>query len=263
LGGRLRSWGRAGSDDLVEALLPARCRHCGRDVEPGGGRRRGSSGRPRSRLASGKLRRVVLSSWSVALRLLCDPCAAALRPTSGAGPFRDGMTLVSAFEPSPPLFSLLHAFKYEGFQELAPWFGAYLARAVQRRNRAVPAVLLPVPLHWTRLRARGFNQSQLLARQVGMRLGIPLHEDLLRRWRATAPLAGSTDAARWAEVRGAFLRQGPLPHRTLQLLLVDDVVTTGATSAAALEALQAVPERLTVVCVCRARDATTAPEPML
>ena len=96
-----------------------------------------------------------------------------------------------------------------------------------------------------------------------MRLGVPLHEDLLRRWRATAPLALSTHAARRAEVHGAFVRQGPLPARTLQLVLVDDVVTTGATSAAALQALHVAPARASVLCLCRARNTTVGGEPKL
>jgi predicted amidophosphoribosyltransferase len=175
----------------------------------------------------------------------------------------DGTAVVSVFEPSPPLFSLLHAFKYEGLREMEAWFGVHLARAIQRilGNRA--AVLLPIPLHPSRLRERGFNQSHLLARQAALRLGMPLHADLLYRRRPTAPLAGATDAARRAAVHGAFGRRGPLPDRTLQLLLVDDVVTTGATCAAAMQALRAPSERLTVVCLCRARDGATSPEPML
>lgn len=239
---------RSGLDDVVEALFPAPCRHCGRSVELA------ARGMPFSRLQSGKLRRRLVGSWSVPLRLLCDSCAAAVVPVDRIQPFREGSALVSAFDRSPVFFSLLHALKYEGMLELVPWFGAYLARAAKRRLPTRAGVLVPVPLHAERLRARGFNQSLLLARHVALRLGMPLHGALLQRWRATAPLAGSSDAVRQAQVRGAFSRQGPLPERTLQLVLVDDVVTTGATSAAAMEALQVPPERLTLLCLCRARD---------
>jgi len=254
---------QSGADDVLETLFPARCRHCGVDVEPAEGGHRGVGVRPASRLRSGKLRRAVAGPWSVALRLLCDPCASRVQPQDGIHHFHEAATLMSAFTASPPFFSLLHAFKYEGFQELAPWFGAYLARAVKRRLDAGPAVLIPIPLHAARLRARGFNQSLLLARQVATRLGVPLHDTLLQRWRETAPLAGSSDAARLAEVRGAFRRRGPLPHRTLRLLLVDDVVTTGATSTAAFEALRVAPERVAVLCLCLSRQAATGEEPKL
>ena len=97
---------------------------------------------------------------------------------------------------------------------------------------AVDAVV-PVPLHRGRQRRRGFNQAELLARAVAVRLGLPLRTDPLRRSRATPAQARLGAEERARNVAGAFAASGDSPPA---LLLVDDVTTTGATLAAAAPA---------------------------
>ena len=142
---------------------------------------------------------------------------------------------MQAFDPEPAIFSLVHAFKYDGVVELAGWFGAYMARALRRVLPARDLLLVPVPLHARRLRERGFNQSALLAAEVGRRLGVPVLAALERR-HDTPPLAQLPHAERAASVRDAFLASAHPPSGA-RIVLVDDVVTTGATSRAALAAL--------------------------
>jgi ComF family protein len=85
-----------------------------------------------------------------------------------------------------------------------------------------------VPLHKNRLRGRGYNQALQLARQLGRHLGVPVAPELLRRVRDTAAQQGLDAAARNSNLRGAFTVSHPVAGR--RILLVDDVMTTGATA---------------------------------
>jgi len=94
--------------------------------------------------------------------------------------------------------------------------------------------LIPVPLGGARQRARGYNQSERIAAALGARAGVPVRSDLLRRVRETRTQTALTPEARHANVALAFRSE---PVNGLELVLVDDVFTTGATLAAAAAAL--------------------------
>ncbi len=109
-------------------------------------------------------------------------------------------------------------------------------------ERAIPIderfdAVVPVPLHWRKQWDRGFNQAELLARPIAKRRGIPvLHA--LRRKRATAAQAGLAGAGRSRNVAGAFVLKPDAQLADKKILLIDDVMTTGATAGACASALK-------------------------
>jgi len=254
---RLRRWPGGMLQDVVAALFPASCRRCGRSLPRCESAPR--SLRPYAPLFAGGLRRRVGGSLSIPLYVLCPECTGALRRvprTTLPVATEAGWRCLSAFEPEPSLFTLVHALKYEGLHELAPWLAAFMAAALRRHERHTPngSVLVPVPLHPQREAERGFNQSALLAAAVGQRLGLPVDTMLLRRRRATRSQARLDPEARRTNVRDAFERRRPLPVG-VRILLVDDVVTSGATVHAALLALGCEPAHAAVLCLCHAGGA--------
>lgn len=133
------------------------------------------------------------------------------------------------------LRKLIHLFKYSGIHTLSRPLGARLALALPL-GRGFD-VVVPVPLHWRRRWQRGFNQSELLGRELARRLSIPLVRALRRR-RATGAQAGLSHAARRTNVGGAFSIRYEAAIRQQRVLLVDDVLTTGATAAACASLLK-------------------------
>ncbi len=144
--------------------------------------------------------------------------------------------------------SLIHLLKYEGVQPVASTLGALMAAQVAAQP-AIPKAMtvVPVPLFAGKRRERGFNQAELLARSLARaarRHGMALTVDttMLVRRRATESQAGLTPAGRRRNLQAAFAVPGaenaakPLAGR--DLLLVDDIYTTGATARAAAGALR-------------------------
>jgi len=131
---------------------------------------------------------------------------------------------------------LIHLYKYGRVQTLAKPLGDLLAAALPREQRfdAVTAV----PLHWRRQWQRGFNQSELLARLMAARYGIPVVR-ALRRVRATPTQAGLSNTRRRQNVDTAFAcRRGAQALAGKRILLIDDVLTTGSTAASCARVLK-------------------------
>jgi ComF family protein len=149
------------------------------------------------------------------------------------------------------LRTLVHLFKYDGMQPLAPHFGRMLLQALPRE--ASFDVIVPMPLHWRKRWQRGFNQSELLAREVARVWRVPV-TSAARRKKHTATQAGLTNAQRRENVSGAFEipRRAKAKIRGRHVLLVDDVMTTGATASACARALQrAGAARITLLTLAR------------
>ena len=118
-----------------------------------------------------------------------------------------------------------------------------LARTMARymaplRGLASDAILVPVPLHRRRLWWRGFNQSGLIAKELGERWGMAVDQQLLRRTRPTPPLKGMNEAQRQRAVNGAFVTAAAPRIEGRTIILIDDVLTTGSTAAACAKALR-------------------------
>lgn len=130
---------------------------------------------------------------------------------------------------------VVEALKFGARTDLAFALGVELARAVPAAP--APALVVAVPLHAARERERGYNQSELLAAALADALGVPHLSGALVRDRATRPQTRLGPDARRANVRGAFRVRHPHRLAGRAVLVVDDVVTTGATMAACLDAL--------------------------
>jgi len=126
----------------------------------------------------------------------------------------------------------IHAFKFGGRRSLAGPLGDLVAGlGLSALPGPAPDLLVPVPLHRRRARERGYNQALLIARRLERAWGIAVRDDLLARQGATAPQADLDAAGRRRNVRGAFAVVNAAAIEGRHLVLVDDVLTTGATAA--------------------------------
>ncbi len=211
---------RAVGSALLDLIYPVRCAGCGR---PG-----------------------VLFCSACEARILPAPAPVCLRcgsPSRGPGVLcsacrrdpiaLDGLLTTGLF--APPLRAAIHNFKYRHVCGLAQPFAARMA-AVWSASGLPADVIVPVPLHASRERERGYNQAALLAQALAAPLGIPAIFDAVVRRRATASQTSLSWSERQATVRGAFTCCAEMPGR--RVLVVDDVCTTGATLDACASALR-------------------------
>lgn len=193
---------------------------------------------------------------------VCEKCLDEPRPYQGAECARCGLFLQSSAGLEGPLFcglcrrdafvfeqarsfaayegtlaALLQRLKYDGYRPLAKPLGRFLADTVKRLDVPSFDLVLPVPLHPRRQRQRGFNQAALLTAQVAKLLAIPRGAKDCVRVRDTLPQTGLPAAERHKNVAGAFHVPDPRRVQGRRVLLLDDVLTTGATANACAEAL--------------------------
>jgi ComF family protein len=128
--------------------------------------------------------------------------------------------------------------KFEQVGPLGVWFADQLADVARSGGSALVAdVVVPVPLHRERERERGYNQAALISRPLSRKLGLPHKAVLLMRTRARPDKRILSLEERWESVRGAFATRPGSQVDNLRVLLVDDVLTTGATLDACARAL--------------------------
>ena len=159
--------------------------------------------------------------------ILCPRCVGRAAEIDGIrAPFRfDGVVRQAVYK-----------LKYDNLRAIAPFLGQMLYDYINE-NRVPGDVLIPVPLHHKRLRGRGYNQAALLAGKLSELTGLPLITDLLIRQRDTHPQALTKTASdRQSNVANAFYSR---ELRDREVLLIDDVATSGATLNACAAALKA------------------------
>lgn len=163
---------------------------------------------------------------------------------------------VSPFLYRFPVDSLIPAFKYHDQLTYGRMLANLLLDAVRHHyaehNQALPDLLLPMPLHRTRLARRGYNQALELARPLAKSLNIPLDYNNIVRTRSTRPQQGLDAQARRQNLLGAFRCRNPVSLQDRHMALVDDVMTTGTTAdEASRTLLNAGAASVSIWCVAR------------
>jgi len=219
-------WLRRQIDDLLDVVYPPVCGICGRPAESG------------ERLICEKC-------WETVRGLdapYCSGCKQFLPETLHCPECRPAPLVVFSlgyFDGS--LKTIIHDLKFHGLKPLGTGLGRKLAEVLSlRADKLAIDFIIPVPLHASRYYARGFNQAEEIAREIGRELGLAVRADLLYAARKTKQQAKLPAARREINVRGAFA----VPDRVEEILngatilLVDDVTTTGATLREAARVLR-------------------------
>ena len=241
--GRASPW-RAFASDLADAWLPRTCALCDQRLH---GDEKGICRHCSTELPGARAARCPVCAIAVEDSADPPPCAACRR----SQPAFDRTIVLADY--APPLDRLLLALKFRGELALARALGPPLAGRLRAQELPGPVLLVPVPLAARRLAQRGFNQSLAIAAAVARPLGLPLASRLLRRERETRAQSTLALDARQANLAGAFACAPPRGGGRAQSLqragcvvLVDDVMTSGATLHAAADALKAAGARRVV-----------------
>jgi ComF family protein len=132
---------------------------------------------------------------------------------------------------------ILHYIKYRQGTELGQRLGVWYGTDLERKLGNSIDLIIPVPLHPDKLKKRGYNQSELFGKGLSEVLGAPCGTDILTRTYATETQTRKKRYERWQNVEGKFKIEQPEKIKGATILLVDDVITTGATIEACCEAL--------------------------
>jgi len=232
---RVRAWFAQASDALVSVFFPSGCRICDNLLTSA------------SRVP---LCEECLSSFERVAGTLCEICG---RPLPGWKEEPEQPLFCPACQDRTYAFDRARSFalyenaivrailllKFEQIEPLGTWFADRLAELVNSEaNRLAADVVVPVPLHRERERERGYNQAALLSKPLAKRLRLPHKAVLLVRTRARPDKQVLSLEERWESVRGAFATRPGSQVDNLRVLLVDDVLTTGATLDACARALR-------------------------
>ena len=212
-------WLAQASDAVVSVLFPAGCRLCEKLL---------------TRATRVPICEECLASFATMEGDLCESCGSTRETRKYAF---DRARSYAAYESE--LVRAIVTLKFERIEPLGAWFAERLAEVVRREPEALAAdIVVPVPLHRQRERERGYNQADLIARPLARRLGLPYRAVLLMRTRPRPDKQLLSHTERWESVRGAFATRPGSRVDKLRVLLVDDVMTTGATLDACAKALR-------------------------
>lgn len=166
-----------------------------------------------------------------------------------------GAAALFYFDKDGLLQKLIQQLKYESAPQIGTFLGAYYGNLLRGASFVQEAdAILPIPLHFIRHQSRGYNQAERFAKGLSQVTGIPTQTQWLQRTRRTKYQAKQVGTARWDNVKGAFSVKGHLPER---ILLLDDVITTGATVGSCLESLYESPhppKEVRILCIGMTRQ---------
>lgn len=160
------------------------------------------------------------------------------------------------FTKGSQLQNMLHALKYKGNKEIGYFLGRQMARQIKdcSRFKNIDA-LVPLPLFAAREKMRGYNQATILCEAIGSELKIPVIEHAVKRLSATETQTHKSREERWENMDGKFFLEDADLLRNKNILLVDDVITTGATlEACGIELLKAEGATLSILSLAFAVD---------
>jgi competence protein ComFC len=230
----VRGWLEEAGDAVVSVFFPAGCRICdslltGASRVPICGECLDSFAAPRERSCEVCGQAIASMAWDEEQGLVCRVCQQktyAFERARYLGIY-DG-ALVRA----------ILLLKWERIEPLGVWFADRLAQIVRRESEILAAdIVVPVPLHRDRERERGYNQAGLISKPLARKLGLPHKAMLLMRTRPRPNKQVLSLEERWESVRGAFATRPGSQVDKKRVLLVDDVMTTGATLDACARAL--------------------------
>lgn len=148
---------------------------------------------------------------------------------------------------------LIHQVKYNSDKDLGIQLGKMMGHSLKHSGRFAADAMVPLPLFPEREKRRGFNQSDLLCDGIAAELGIPVLKNTITRPQHTETQTRKGRIERWKNMEGKFLLTDPAGIAGKHILLVDDVITTGATiESCGLELLKAANVNLSVACLCYA-----------
>lgn len=230
----VRAWLAEASDGVVSIFFPAGCRICERLLK---------------RASRVPICEECLASFEATSQRKCEICGQALEGMTAT----EGDRLICqacqrktyAFDRARsygiydgPLVRAILLLKWQRMDPLGRWFAERLAEIVIHEGQSLVAdVVVPVPLHLDRERQRGYNQAGLISKPLARKLGLPHQPVLLMRTRPRPNKQVLSLEERWESVRGAFATRPGSQVDNKRVLLVDDVLTTGATLDACARAL--------------------------
>jgi competence protein ComFC len=146
----------------------------------------------------------------------------------------------SAFQYNDPLRELIHAFKFNQRTFLRHFFARIMSAHISEYSFDIQQfdMLIPIPLFPTRFKERGYNQSELLAQLIGKEFNIPLSTKSLQKIRYTQNQSEMLRKERWTNIQGAFRMRPSLRLEDKKVLIIDDLLTTGATASEAARILK-------------------------
>ena len=146
------------------------------------------------------------------------------------------------FEKKGMVQQLIHNLKYKGHEEIGEFFGKWLGRDLSGSgDYSEISAVVPVPLHKSRLKERGYNQVERFGKAIALELGVPYINNVLVKKTASRTQTLQRRFARWGTIDATFMIENPAKLERAHVLLVDDLVTTGATLEACAAKILTIP----------------------